>query len=110
MFEKKEAVISESRRSFLKKAAYTAPAVVALGALTAPMSAHASLVFHQQTIYNTKGVPASVTERYDNVGLFTQDGTFTPDRGVTTYISRQDIVTAENNWLQIFFNKVFGRM
>jgi hypothetical protein len=34
----------EARRSFLKKAAYTAPAVMALGALSAPMSAHESIV------------------------------------------------------------------
>lgn len=37
----------ESRRNFLKKAVYAAPAVVALGALTAPMSAQASLIHKQ---------------------------------------------------------------
>ena len=31
-----------SRRAFLKKAAYAAPAVIALGTLTNPTSAHAS--------------------------------------------------------------------
>lgn len=34
----------EARRSFLKKVAYAAPAVVALGTLTAPQSAHASIL------------------------------------------------------------------
>lgn len=33
---------NEARRSFLKKAAYAAPVVMALGALVVPMSAHAS--------------------------------------------------------------------
>ena len=32
----------EARRNFLKKAAYAAPAVMVLGTLVAPMSAHAS--------------------------------------------------------------------
>lgn len=32
----------EARRNFLKKAAYIAPAVMVLGTLVAPMSAHAS--------------------------------------------------------------------
>ncbi|MDD2781642.1 hypothetical protein [Sulfuricurvum sp.] len=33
-----------SRRNFLKKVAYTAPAIIALGTLTAPMSANASVI------------------------------------------------------------------
>lgn len=37
----------ESRRNFLKKAAYAAPAVIALGTLTAPVSAQASLIHKQ---------------------------------------------------------------
>lgn len=37
----------ESRRSFLKKAVYAAPVVVALGALTAPVSAQASVIHKQ---------------------------------------------------------------
>lgn len=36
--------MDNSRRLFLKKAAYTAPAVIALGSLAAPQSAHASYV------------------------------------------------------------------
>jgi hypothetical protein len=35
---------SASRRGFLKKAVYAAPAVIALGSLTVPVSAHASIV------------------------------------------------------------------
>jgi len=98
-----------ARRSFLKKVAYAAPAVVALGALTAPMSAQASVIFSQKTITNDKGNAASVTEHYDNVGKFTQDGTFTPNGGTTTVYNRQKIVTAPKNWLQNFFDSVFGR-
>lgn len=41
-------VSNNSRRSFLKKAAYAAPVVMALGALTAPVSAHASYVHISQ--------------------------------------------------------------
>jgi hypothetical protein len=99
----------ESRRNFLKKAAYAAPAVMVLGTLTAPMSAHASIVHHQQTIYNKAGTSAAVTENYDNVGNFTVDGTFTPNGKTTTVYGRQQIAEAPKNWLQNFFNTVFGR-
>lgn len=99
----------ESRRSFLKKVAYAAPAVVALGALTAPMSAHASVVFNQKTIYNNVGKSANVTEHYDNVANYTVDGTFTPNGGTTSVYDRQKIAEAPKNWLQNFFDAVFGR-
>lgn len=35
--------VKKTRRDFLKKAAYIAPAVVALGALSAPTSGHAAV-------------------------------------------------------------------
>jgi hypothetical protein len=47
----------EARRSFLKKAAYTAPAVMALGALSAPMSAHASTLGRDPTRPNQPNQP-----------------------------------------------------
>lgn len=97
----------EARRSFLKKAAYVAPAVVALGALSAPVSAHASVVFNQKTVYNQKNQSAFVTEHYDNVGKFTVDGTFTPESGPTTTYDRTAIENANKNWLQKFFDAVF---
>lgn len=99
----------EARRSFLKKVAYAAPAIVALGALTAPMSVQASVVFSQKTIKNNAGNTANVSEHYDNVGKFTQDGTFTPTGGTTTVYDRVKIVEAPKNWLQNFFDSVFGR-
>ncbi len=39
--------VVNSRRSFLKKAAYSAPAILALGALSAPISAQASTFTHK---------------------------------------------------------------
>lgn len=52
--ENTELSMVEARRSFLKKVAYTAPAVIALGALTLPSSAQASVFTH-----NTQSVPAT---------------------------------------------------
>jgi hypothetical protein len=101
---------AEARRSFLKKAAYAAPAVMVLGSLTAPMSAQASIIHHQQTIFNKAGTSAEVTENYDNVGDFTVDGTFTPNGSGTTAYGRQQIASAPKNWLQNFFDTVFGRV
>jgi hypothetical protein len=98
----------EARRGFLKKVAYAAPAVVALGALTAPVSAQASVVYHQTTAYK-KGVPANVTEHYDNAGNYSVDGTFTPAGKGTTVWDRPAIVNAEGNWIQNFLNTMFGR-
>jgi hypothetical protein len=42
MMEKTSQTSVEARRSFLKKVAYAAPAIVALGALSTPKSAHAT--------------------------------------------------------------------
>jgi len=58
----------EARRSFLKKVAYVAPAVVALGALSAPMSAQAS-TFHN----HTQSVPAGTLVSEETIT--TKDGT-----------------------------------
>lgn len=99
----------EARRSFLKKAAYVAPAVVALGALSAPVSAHASVVFNQTYVFNEDNQRAYVSEHYDNVEKYTLDGTFKPDGEESTLYTRNDIVTAEDNYLQKFFDWVFGR-
>ena len=69
-----------SRRSFLRKAAYTAPAVVTLGALTAPVSARAS-VFTHSTQTNPSTNPATITS--EEV-IYTQDGTNNVINGTTT--------------------------
>lgn len=51
--EKKEQ-IATSRRAFLIKAAYVAPVVVGLGALSAPVTAHASVFHGDVLVTNTK--------------------------------------------------------
>lgn len=58
-----------TRRNFLKKAAYVAPAVVAMGALTIPKSAHASYVFvRETTTTNSKGATREVDVYKENDG------------------------------------------
>jgi hypothetical protein len=57
----------ESRRKFLKKAAYVAPVVVALGGLTAPMSAHASYIHTKSVKYDT-GKNVEVYKENDGSG------------------------------------------
>lgn len=66
----------EARRSFLKKVAYAAPAVVALGALTVPVSAQAS-VFHGQ-MYAEPGhiLSGSATVTGDSGPGVIQGGTY----------------------------------
>lgn len=51
----------EARRSFLKKAAYVAPAVIVLGALSAPKSAYAGDSGLQQSFTNTAGVSTDLS-------------------------------------------------
>lgn len=109
MESKSSQVRNEGRRSFLRKAAYVAPVVVALGALTSPVSAHASIVFNQATTYNKTGNKAFVAENYDNVGKFTVNGTFQPEGGKLTSYDRNAIATAPRNYLQRFFDFVFRR-
>ena len=71
-----------SRRAFLKKMAYTAPMVVTLGALTAPMTAGASVF----TNY-TQSVPETDPVSYTSVEtIVTQDGTNNVIAGTSDHI------------------------
>lgn len=94
----------ETRRSFLKKAAYAAPAVIALGSLSAPVTAHASIIYNHGTFTSgTKSFDA--TESYDNVRNVSVSGTL--DYGTThkDYVET-DFATNEG-LLQKFFNFLF---
>ena len=63
--------VVNSRRNFLKKAAYSAPAIIAMGALTAPVTAQASTF-----VNNTQSVPATSPVTYTSQEtIVTQDGT-----------------------------------
>ena len=54
---------NNSRRSFMRKVAYVAPAVVALGVLGAPTNAHASYI-HVATVVNNPRL-ADVSQQND---------------------------------------------
>ena len=92
---------NESRRIFLKKAAYTAPAVMALGSLTAPISAHASIV-HMQGNGIIPG--AKVTADYDNVADKYTNVTRTGFIGTTNI---KDTV-ANSSPFRVWLKSIFG--
>jgi hypothetical protein len=72
----------ESRRKFLKKAAYVAPAVLALGTLTAPSSAHASVISVSKDVKGPFGqLNVNTTGHYDN-----QKHVFTDMNSKTTIV------------------------
>ncbi|MCI4407317.1 MAG: hypothetical protein JHC35_08575 [Sulfuricurvum sp.] len=75
----------ESRRKFLKKAAYAAPVVIALGAMTAPISAHASVICKQGTWNAGASNQFEAGEHYDNVQKAIQDGYLSYDRQAGAY-------------------------
>jgi hypothetical protein len=74
-----------SRRKFLQKAAYAAPVVIALGAMTAPISAHASVIYKQSTWNAGTSGQFEAGEHYDNVQKAIQDGYLSYDRQAGTY-------------------------
>lgn len=55
----------ESRRSFIKKAAYAAPAIIALGSITKPVSAAASCGVSTPCGGSTDNSGSSTTENSD---------------------------------------------
>ncbi len=57
-----------SRRSFLKKAAYAAPAIVALGSMTIPTSAAASNTVNRDTSTSVTG-PGTDPSNDDRGGI-----------------------------------------
>lgn len=93
-----------SRRGFLKKVAYTAPAVIALGALTLPASAQASVIFNQGQF--TDGAQSfGATEYYDNVIKESQSGTLSYDQFVDQFNASD--FKADGGLLQNFYNSLF---
>ncbi len=80
----------ETRRSFLKKVAYIAPVVVALGGLTAPMVAHASYI-HTRSVQNH--INGKKTEIYkENDGSHDVKRVITKPNGkVVTRINRRKV-------------------
>ncbi|MDD3597470.1 hypothetical protein [Sulfuricurvum sp.] len=79
---------AQSRRAFLKKAAYVAPAVVALGALSAPVSAQASTF--NGNVYAVDAKTGTVTQ----IGTATVNGQSGPqviENGATVRLSSGEI-------------------
>lgn len=76
-----------ARRKFLKKAAYAAPIVLALGAMTAPISAHASVIFTKGT-WNAGGEDQfEAGQNYDNVKKAVKDGYLSYDYQKGAYVT-----------------------
>ncbi len=103
---------TNSRRTFLKKVAYVAPAVIVLGGLSAQASpsAAASTFAGDYTVHP----PAAGKKIADmtvsgNTGTNTvTGGTYTPtSTGVTQTVSASDIVSQQNGiwaWIQSYFS------
>ena len=102
--EKTSQTSVEARRSFLKKAAYVAPVVIALGTLSAPVSAHASVIFNQGT-FDSSGKSFSATEHYDNVANVSIDGTLDYGTAHKEYV--QTNFQENSGLLQRFYNLLF---
>lgn len=91
---------NESRRGFLKKAAYAAPAVIALGSLSAPVSAQAS-VLH---LSGNGLLPRStVTADYDNVANKYSNVTRSGPIGTLSINDRVANTSPFRTWLRSIF-------
>jgi hypothetical protein len=109
----------EARRSFLKKMVYVAPAVVALGALTAPVGAHAS-VFVGQVYTNptnsNQGVESihigDATVVGNSQTKVIEGGTYTNLNTGTVTQFTADQVKANDwglfTWAKTYFGNIFG--
>lgn len=102
-----------ARRKFLKKAAYAAPVVIALGAMTAPISAHASVIYKQQTFNAGTIDQFEAGEHYDNVKKAINDGYLSYDRQSGTYqvtdkFTSADFSNPANSELNDLFNALFN--
>ncbi len=87
-----------SRRSFMRKVAYVAPAVVALGVLGAPTNAHASYI-HVATVVNNPRL-ADVSQQNDGtkwVKTYEDDSQFHETKFFHTKSTFMD-------WLRSFFS------
>lgn len=101
----------EARRSFLKKAAYAAPAVVILGGLTAPMSAHASIIFKEGTFNQGTADQLYGSEHYDTATKAINDGLLSYDYQSGTYVTTDKFNSAQftdNSDLKAFFDALFN--
>jgi hypothetical protein len=102
----------ESRRKFLKKAAYVAPAVMALGTLTAPSSAHASVISLNKDVKGPFGkLNVNTSGHYDN-----KTHVFTDMKAKTTVVKTgKEVLTHEftqkelsNNFLTKLWRSFFN--
>lgn len=85
---------NQSRRSFLKKAAYTAPALVAMGALTLPASAHASYVYTRTTTTTNSNGAVKTTDIYkENDGSGDVKKVITKTKPNGTVVTKTKIIT-----------------
>ena len=93
----------EARRSFLKKVAYAAPAIIVLGTLTAPMSAHASVItVNQQGTFLDK--PISLTGHVDSQTNVIQDLTMTSSDSSYSFTTQElQAPTGFVSWLRSLF-------
>lgn len=102
-----------SRRNFLKKVAYVAPMIFALGAMTAPMSAHASIIFTKGT-WNAGSVDQfEAGQHYDNVKNSIENGYLSYDYGSDTYATTEKFTKlnfSTDPTLTSFFNGLFNNV
>jgi hypothetical protein len=103
----------ESRRNFLKKTAYAAPVIIALGAMTAPMSAHASVIYRQGTWYEGTADEFSAGEHYDTTKKAIQDGFLSYDKQSGTYMTTDKFTSTDfsnpvNSDLKALFDTLFN--
>lgn len=81
---------AQSRRTFLKKAAYVAPAVVALGALTIPASAQASVFTTEWKEINTGQIYTVSVDGNSATGVVSSGSSVNTASGkVKTYTAEQ---------------------
>ena len=93
------------------KAAYAAPIVIALGAMTAPISAHASVIFTKGTWDEGTGSQFEAGQNYDNVNKAIQDGYLSYNRANGTYTTTDKFTQLQFSTepgLTSFFNSLFN--
>ena len=90
---------TNSRRNFLKKAAYAAPAVIALGTLASPQTVHASYVYVGKLDNNKLTTPRSADIYRENDG--TQWMKTVED---DAYVKETLVHTSERTWTNWFLS------
>lgn len=96
MMDKTSQTSVEARRSFLKKAAYAAPAIVVLGGLTLPQQAQASLIY-QRTVKstNTNGAQKTTDIFKENDGSGTVVKEITKVKPNGTVVTKTKTITTK---------------